>query len=99
MIRTSEIKREIKWEQTYQQILKRKAQRYKDRGLIHVGDILSGNRECYDDCIEYYNDSIDRENAYRAELLRRKELPKRVGMQVARICLAIITLGQFHLMQ
>ena len=98
-MRTSELKKELSWEQTYQQVLKRKAERYKAKGLIHNGDIILGIHECYDDCMNLYNNSVERENAYRAELERRKELPKRVGMQVASIALAVITLGQFHLMQ
>ena len=95
MMRTSELKRELNWEQKYQQILKRKADR-----CLAAGNIKSSKYcDTYEDCMNSYNNSVERENAYRAELERRKELPKRVGMQVASIALAVITLGQFHLMQ
>lgn len=99
MMRTSELKRQLEWERKHQEILINKAERYKAKGLIHNGDIILGIHECYDDCMNSYNNSVARENAYIEELVRRKELPKKIGMQVASAIIAIITLGQFHLMQ
>ena len=94
-MKTSELKRELNWEQTYQQILKRKANK-----CLAAGNIKSSKYcDSYEDCIFSYNNSVTRENAYKAELLRRKELPKKIGMQVASIAIAVITLGQFHLLQ
>ena len=95
MMRTSELKRELSWEQTYQQILKRKADR-----CLAAGNIKSSKYcDTYEDCMNSYNNSIAREDAYKAELLRRKELPKKIGMKVASVVIAVITLGQFHLLQ
>ena len=95
MVKTSELKKELSWEQKYQQILKRKAERCLAAGHIN-SSIYCDN---YEDCMNSYNNSIARENAYKVELLRRKELPKKIGMKVASVLIAIITLGQFHLMQ
>lgn len=98
-MRTSELKRELEWERKHQEILINKAERYKAKGLIHNGDIILGIHECYDDCINSYNNSVARENAYIEELVRRKELPKRIGMKVVNIVIVIFTFGHITIMQ
>lgn len=95
MMRTSELKRELNWEQTYQQILKRKADR-----CLAAGNIKSSKYcDTYEDCMNSYNNSIEREKSYRVELLRRKELPKKIGMQVASVVIALVTFGHITIMQ
>lgn len=95
MMRTSELKRELSWEQTYQQILKRKADR-----CLAAGNIKSSKYcDTYEDCMNSYNNSIAREDAYKAELLRRKELPKKIGMKVASVAIALVTFGHITIMQ
>ena len=98
-MKTSELKKELSWEQTYQQILKRKADR-----CLAAGNIKSSKYcDTYEDCVFSYNNSIEREKSYRAELSRRKELPKKIGIQVVRqvacVLIAIVTLGKVSIMQ
>lgn len=95
MMRTSELKRELNWEQTYQQILKRKAQRCAEAGNINSSLYC----DTYEDCMNSYNNSIKREDAYRAELLRRKELPKMYAYKVASVIIALVTFGHITIMQ
>lgn len=95
MMRTSELKRELNWEQTYQQILKRKAQR-----CVEAGNIKSSKYcDTYEDCMKSYENSITRENAYRVELLRRKELPKMYAYKIASVVIALVTFGHITIMQ
>ena len=95
MMRTSELKRELSWEQTYQQILKRKAQR-----CVEAGNIKSSKYcDTYEDCMNSYNNSIEREKSYRAELLRRKELPKMYAYKVASVIITLVTFGHITIMQ
>ena len=95
MMRTSELKRELSWEQTYQQILKRKADK-----CLAAGNIKSSKYcDTYEDCMNSYNNSIEREKSYRAELLRRKELPKKLVVQVASVVIALVTFGHITIMQ
>ena len=95
MMKTSELKKELSWEQTYQQILKRKAQRCAEAGNIKSSKYC----DTYEDCMKSYNNSIEREKSYMAELSRRKALPKMYAYKVASVVIAVITLGQFHLLQ
>lgn len=95
MMRTSELKRELNWEQTYQQILKRKADK-----CLAAGNIKSSKYcDTYEDCMNSYNNSIEREKSYRAELLRRKELPKKLVVQVASVVIALVTFGHITIIQ
>ena len=95
MMRTSELKRGLNWEQTYQQILKRKADR-----CLAAGNIKSSKYcDTYEDCMNSYNNSIEREKSYRAELLRRKELPKMYAYKVASVIIALVTFGHITIMQ
>ena len=95
MMKTSELKKELSWEQTYQQILKRKANR-----CLAAGNIKSSKYcDTYEDCMNSYNNSIEREKSYRAELSRRKELPKKLVVQVASIVIALVTFGHITIMQ
>ena len=95
MMKTSELKKELSWEQTYQQILKRKADR-----CLAAGNIKSSKYcDSYEDCVFSYNNSVTRENAYKEELIRRKELPKKIGMQVASVIIALATFGHITIMQ
>lgn len=102
MMRTSELRKELAWQRVYQCIQRDKANRYKAQGYIHCGDMF-GNRECYDDCMKYIEQSKETEQLLIAELQRRRELPKRVvvqvGRQVACVLVAIVTLGQVSIMQ
>ena len=94
-MRTSELKKELGWEQTYQQILKRKADR-----CLAAGNIKSSKYcDSYEDLIFSYNNSVTRENAYRAELLRRKELPKMYAYKIASVVIALVTFGHITIMQ
>lgn len=94
-MRTSELKRELNWEQTYQQILKRKAQR-----CVEAGNIKSSKYcDTYEDCMNSYNNSIEREKSYRAELLRRKELPKMYAYKIASVVIALVTFGHITIIQ
>ena len=95
MMRTSELKRELSWEQTYQQILKRKADRCLDAGNIKSSKYC----DTYEDCMNSYNNSIEREKSYRAELLRRKELPKMYAYKIASVVIALVTFGHITIMQ
>lgn len=95
MIKTSELKRELSWEQTYQQILKRKADR-----CLAAGNIKSSKYcDTYEDCMNSYNNSIEREKSYREELLRRKELPKMYAYKVASVIITLVTFGHITIMQ
>lgn len=95
MMKTSELKRELRWEQTYQQILKRKADR-----CLAAGNIKSSKYcDTYEDCMNSYNNSIEREKSYRAELLRRKELPKMYAYKVASVIITLVTFGHITIMQ
>lgn len=95
MMKTSELKKELNWEQTYQQILKRKAQR-----CVEAGNIKSSKYcDTYEDCMNSYNNSIARENAYKVELLRRKELPKMYAYKIASAVIALVTFGHITIMQ
>lgn len=94
-MRTSELKRELNWEQTYQQILKRKAQR-----CVEAGNIKSSKYcDTYEDCMNSYNNSIEREKSYREELSRRKKLPKMYAYKVASVVIALVTFGHITIMQ
>lgn len=95
MMRTSELKKELNWEQKYQQILKRKAQRCAEAGNIKSSKYC----DTYEDCMESHKNSIARENAYRAELLRRKELPKMYAYKIASVVIALVTFGHITIMQ
>lgn len=95
MMRTSELKRELSWEQTYQQILKRKAQRCAEAGNIKSSKYC----DTYEDCMKSYENSITRENAYKVELLRRKELPKMYAYKIASVVIALVTFGHITIMQ
>ena len=95
MMRTSELKRELSWEQKYQQILKRKAQRCAEAGNIKSSKYC----DTYEDCMNSYNNSIEREKSYRAELSRRKELPKMYAYKVASVIIALVTFGHITIMQ
>ena len=95
MMRTSELKRELSWEQKYQQILKRKADR-----CLAAGNIKSSKYcDTYEDCMNSYNNSIARENAYKVELKRRKELPKMYAYKIASVIIALVTFGHITIMQ
>lgn len=95
MMKTSELKKELSWEQTYQQILKRKADR-----CLAAGNIKSSKYcDTYEDCMNSYNNSIARENAYKVELLRRKELPKMYAYKIASVIIALVTFGHITIMQ
>lgn len=99
MMRTSELKKQLAWERKHQEILRNKAERYKAKGLISQWDIVNGIKENYDDCMRNIEYCKETEQALLAELQRRRELPKQLGMQVASVALAVITLGQFNLLQ
>ena len=95
MMRTSELKRELSWEQTYQQILKRKADR-----CLAAGNIKSSKYcDTYEDCMKSYENSVTREKSYKAELSRRKELPKMYAYKVASVIIALATFGHITIMQ
>lgn len=95
MMKTSELKKELNWEQTYQQILKRKADR-----CLAAGNIKSSKYcDTYEDCMNSYNNSIEREKSYRAELLRRKELPKMYAYKIVSVVIELVTFGHITIMQ